>query len=540
MFCDAGNEQVKEAIKKNILERLWLMAMSMRDKKSPSQCGTILNKSATGAEYKWGLRFYVLLMECLRQWAAFTADEEIFNKYNDLKDKVPIMEDDVYYFESLEMKPLDHRKVDELVSDYDNRPTSPLQSNQLASIRGISSLGSATEPTEFVELRKYKTNFLNSVFNKTPDVNAISEEHFMFQSLYDSLRYKLNAGKPTATQKADIGFAESISRMQFDTDIQTPKGLATYRGKIGEAIQNAYGEIPREYEAMLGGGKKGNVSVQNSAQPDNVFGSRGNEIVIRERYAGADLDLPAAESLKPRPVDSVGGSNIQNQNQPAIPQANPVFNSGNSDQFSSQADKKGPPALPKNGDITAPKTDPVAQPPAKKLTLGGRGINEPTNANDMYQAGRADFSKKDANPSQDAEKNREANRRLREKKQALMQEVERLKNQERKMRESVSQRSTLSILQKIEHTPEVLIEEIERKNQAYENLQNKYLALLGQMNSKVHSNLEKSYVSGSGSMSRSDPEMSYLGRSLVGQSLYNSRLYMPNERGYGGSSRYLN
>lgn len=546
-----SNERVKEAIKKNILERLWLLAMSMRDKKSVSQCGTILNKSATGAEYKWGLRFYILLIECFRQWAAFTADDEINSKYNDLHSKVPVLEDDVYYFQALENQLLNHTKADELAMDYidGSRSPNPVERDRPAmqSIRSMPPAAAQSEPTEFVELRNYKQNFLGIVFSKTPDPVRLQEEHMMFASFYDSLRYKLNAGKPTPAQKAEIGFAEAVSRIQVGPEVETPKGLAGYRSKVGEAMQSAYGEIPREYEAFLGGASK-KSAVQSYAAP-----SRGGQdyydgdLLLKERYAAADVDPIAPEPLKPKPVDSLGGSLIQNPNSqppapkistdvsPVLPQ--PIFNSG-----VPQNDNRSAPPQPQSRD-KGPSADQIQY--GREFSLGApKNGGQPGPApvptpTDMYQAGKADFSKKGTLDKPDPERNREANRRLKEKKQALLQEIERLKMQERKMRESVQQRSTLSTVQKIEHTPEVLIEEIERKNRTYENLQNKYLALLGQMKSKVHSNLEKSYMSGS-MLSRPDPETSSLSSSLAGNSLYNSRLYMPNERLYGGSSRYFN
>ncbi len=436
MFIDVSNDQVKEALKKNMLERLWLMAMSVRDKKSVSQCGTILSKSAVGMDYNWGLRFYLLLIESIRHWAAFTADEEINIKFKDLQEKVPIMEEDVYMYQDLETKRLDHHRADQLAGDKaveaPAMSTVAQQPEVKSSFRDIVPSSTVSEPTEFVELKKYKTNYLQAVFSKTPDVNKISEELFMYQSLYDSLRYKLNSGKETASQKSEIAFAEAISRLSIPTDIETPKELASLRGKVTDALKKAYGDVPAEYAQ---------TAVTKSSLQQNLTS------VVKQ-----PVTAPVLAEEKPKPLLS-----------------------------------------PPNVDL-----------------------------NEAYQSGKANFSRKTNSD------NKEMNRQLKERKESLLREIEKLKSQEKQMRESVHQRSTLSTLQKIESTPEVLIEEIERKNRAYENLQTKYAALMSQMKSKVSSNLERSFMNSS--MHSSYVPSYDLSSSYLGNSLYASRLYVREQR----------
>lgn len=70
----------------------------MNDKKDISDCGNVLNKSVINDGYKWGLRFYILLMECFAQWSLFTDDPEIKSKKSQLNGHIKEMEDNIYYF----------------------------------------------------------------------------------------------------------------------------------------------------------------------------------------------------------------------------------------------------------------------------------------------------------------------------------------------------------------------------------------------------------------------------------------------------------
>ena len=115
ILLDNRNDRVIASIKNIILERLWLLALSMKDKETVGECGTVLNKSAAGEDYKWGLRFYVLLIECFREWASAMDDADIIQKYARIKEVAPILEEDVYYFQALEHAPLDHSRVDEIL-----------------------------------------------------------------------------------------------------------------------------------------------------------------------------------------------------------------------------------------------------------------------------------------------------------------------------------------------------------------------------------------------------------------------------------------
>lgn len=44
------------------------MAISVNEIMNVENCGCIISKSLEGDEYKWGLRFYILLLDCFSNW----------------------------------------------------------------------------------------------------------------------------------------------------------------------------------------------------------------------------------------------------------------------------------------------------------------------------------------------------------------------------------------------------------------------------------------------------------------------------------------
>lgn len=80
------------------MERLWLLVILMKDKTQVGACGSVLNKTAEGDDYWWGVRFYILLIECFREWATFTDDTDFSDRFEWLKKVVPYIDEDIYYF----------------------------------------------------------------------------------------------------------------------------------------------------------------------------------------------------------------------------------------------------------------------------------------------------------------------------------------------------------------------------------------------------------------------------------------------------------
>ena len=432
----------------------------MKDKNNVERCGTILNKSAVGNEYLWGLRFYILLIECFRQWAAFTEDPDLIQKYNRLKETVPIFEDDVYYFQALESDGLDHHKVDELLGNYSEGAKSP--SGHKGNVQ-TATYTNLNGPPEFIELNNYKNKYLQTVFSKEPDISLICEEHFMYQSYYESLRNKIKSLAKEPGQKKDIEFAESICKLSMNDGIETPKGLSIFRGKVADALKISYGEIPNEYQKLI-------------------------------------------------------GTHVKNINPSPVKTDVPEFTTTNfKDKITEQVYEK--PSNPK--DLRRLNT--VSDNPR----LGLVGLQ-------TFGKNQNLFKEEEENPKVAVE----INQSLKEKKIMLQKEVEKLRNKEKQLRESTLGKSDLRDLQKIEGTPEVLIDEINRKNRAFENLQSKYSSLLNQMNLKMQSNLEKSYINSNLTYSRIEPDFSYAGLRLYDRGSYLNRNYTPTDRSYFGSSRY--
>lgn len=421
----------------------------MKDKKSVENCGTILIKSAKDDEYKWGLRFYILLIECFRQWAAFTEDSDFIQKFNRLKEKVPILEDDVYYFQALENNRLDHHKVDEMLQDFHEGTISPMNPK----INVQSNPPALSDPQEITELKKYKEKYLKAVFDKVSDVPLISEEHFMYQSLFDSMRSKLKSGKYDARQKEEIVFSEGVSKLPISETIETPKGLSEFRAKVCDLLNSCHGEVPAEYIKMAGGMQR--ISNQVAPKMETT-----PELRVPPREVHADILIPELNFQRP---------NLKQT---------------------------------------------IASPPLKNLTVSNPGVyksdNRPSNQTQL------------TNQLEASDQIKDRNQKLKEKKQALLKEVENLKNKEKQLKESSTAKSEMSYIHKIEATPDVLIEEINRKNKTFENLQNKYATLINQMNLKMHNNLEKSYINSDYSRVSHDTS-SFSNSGLYDSALYRSR-----------------
>ena len=86
------------------------------------------------------------------------------------------------------------------------------------------------------------------------------------------------------------------------------------------------------------------------------------------------------------------------------------------------------------------------------------------------------------------------NQMLKEKKQSILKEIERLREKERQIKEVSYLKSELKEISKIEATPEILIEEINRKSREYDLLKHKYSNLINEMNRKVKNNIEKTLI----------------------------------------------
>jgi hypothetical protein len=393
------------------------------------------------------------------------------------------------------------------------------------------------------------------VFGKSADVNQITEEHFMYQSFYDSMRYKLNAGRQSTAQKADIAFVEAISRVPMAGGIETPKGLQQFRGKIAEAYQQAYGRIPPEYQKMLGPTSGNSRSQVTGNVLRGVPTQNEVEIYHDERPVEAEnnFEPPKMGRDNSNPASNLGKSANEALGVPDF-QKNPSFgHEGIPPNLIQFQDLPGFRA-PSNG-ISRSGMD--QEPLRNENGASGLGNNHHSDVLTEHKPAKEgrnvklDFSRKNKQPSNpsnlvqpphyqgESDNNKELNRQLRDKKEALRLEIDRLRNQERKVRESVHQKSSISTLQKTESTPDVLIEEIERKNRAFEDLQHKYSAILGQMKSKVHSNLERSYINGL-SNSRMDPDFSLLGSRMSYSSVYDSSFQTKYHPPHYHTSKFLN
>lgn len=422
LFSDLFNQKVIDAIKAIFIERLWLLALSMKDKSHISECGSILSKTAADDEYKWGLRFYVLLIECFHQWTIYTDDQDFKQKWNRIKESVPIVEDEFYYPQSITQNFLNHSKVDALLGEQKLTNVSSKKLNPENISQNLDK--KKAEPENFNELKNTQNRYFDVLFAKAPNVASICENHMVLQSLFDAKKSKLLNQSLNSGQKSDINFYQKFGNIHVGEDIEKPKGISRLRQNVCQLLVDCYGTCPPEYEQMLG---------QNSR--------------------------PTSQTKKSEPSKN----------------ANVFLNFSDIENGKKETLLKNKP----QNDVKMKKDDYEWEPKS----------SHKKKENFDYQL---DEIGKSDNEIDDYHEIDIENKELRRQKEKLYQEVEMLKDKEKSLNNSIMQRSDFRLSQKIDASPEILIEEINRKNHEYEALQGKYQSLINQMNGRMRNDLDRS------------------------------------------------
>ncbi len=489
VLLDNRNDRVIASIKNIILERLWLLALSMKDKETVGECGTVLNKSATGEDYKWGLRFYVLLIECFREWASAMDDADIIQKYARIKEVAPILEEDVYYFQALEHAPLDHSRVDEILKEF--QTMSP-------GFRSPKSRQANDAPPQFIEeLDTFKKNFLDSLFTKTPNPNLIVEICIMYQSYFDSVKDKAMGYLSDPMIGKDIKFAQLATQIQWSEDIQTEKGLAKFKKAVTEALREAYGHVPKEYGIEPQDYSKS----YNNQEPE----SRHHQInyedaIVQPKQKFSKKSEPNIENdIYQSRNDRSSTPNNKRRREQEVEARDYEGRSKNSNNGYNQKEGQHSQPRSQNSEIIKP-------PPRNERVV--RDKSPYRNEDFEFQLNR------DHSPIADPEKLQQENQKLKEKKIGIIKEIERLKEKERQMKETSYLKTDSREISKIEATPEILIEEINRKSREYDMLKHKYSNLINEMNRKVKTNIEKSMFTGGEGGASFDSFVSYSRRNF--------------------------
>jgi hypothetical protein len=436
----------------------------MKDKNNVGECGTVLNKSANGEEYKWGLRFYVLLIECFREWAAATDDVDITQKYTRIKEIAPILEEDVYYFQALENAPLDHGPVDE-IHKYFMSMSPDFRSPRNQQIPD-------NFPPIIIELDTFKKNFIDSLFSQAPNAQSIVENQIMYQTYFDSIRDQVNKMNGNQAIKNDAKFAEVIYKIPAGDDIETDSGIQKMRKIVSEAMKEIYKEAPR---------------IQNSSHNDNPSYSKSQKIVeansIPKFNKKEEPDIPYDQKdYEDRNYRVPNGNSkvdkVSKVNDIEINSKNGGFDNSIKETYSNS---KTPPYENSKANVKVGKVP--------------RSISR--NSDNRILNNEEDFEfplTKDQVPMMDPENLQLENQKLKEKKQNILKEIERLKEKERNLKESMLFKSDVKEISKIEATPDILIEEINKKSREYDMLKHKYSNLINEMNRKVKTNIEKSMI----------------------------------------------
>ena len=73
------NQEVFDFVKTILKEKLVQIALLMKNKSKLIDCGVIHNKSVKKTEhnYLWGLKFFILVLECFSMWSIIDPDNFI-------------------------------------------------------------------------------------------------------------------------------------------------------------------------------------------------------------------------------------------------------------------------------------------------------------------------------------------------------------------------------------------------------------------------------------------------------------------------------
>ena len=506
MVIDIDQEQVKTSVKSTILERLWLLALSMKDKTSVEHCGTVLNKSAAGEEYKWGFRFYVLLMECLRGWAHYFGDKDLKTKFKRLQDSVPIIEEDFYYYQNVELNHIDHKKVDELMNDMSEIPKSPSDLKQSAPVNilkdknknMVQSNHLNQEPSEIQELKKHKTDFLEAVFNKNPRADAITEETIKYQSYYEFIQKKVFSSKLELNVTDEYRFVDQIGRLEEKKKIESPFGLAAYRSKVVDALLNCFGKAPEEYLRITGYSvkpKSDNKSIiikDEANERANVSKTLKKEPPILSKTQPDDYKERLTEKS---PIDN-------RQNQVEAKKITKINQNSQEQQLKNVYDAE---EEHNNQQFKKDKTNKNAQ-QIRAAILGNTNEKQTANKYENYENIPLAYdsnNQKNENTKLrnlnstpiEEQPNDDINQQLKNKKKALEKEIEELQKREKKLQKSIIGKTEVNEFHQMETKSRIWIQEISQRNHVIDTLQSKYSLLLSDLHSKVQYNMNQSLLS---------------------------------------------
>jgi hypothetical protein len=396
------NKLVKEITKKiyraktfdslsaNIQQRLFLMGWIVKDKESWKDCGTILNRTAKGENYIWGLRFYKLLLECFQNWAIIDESGNIAEAFEKLKNSVDICETMVYWDcepEEIEEK---HEVLQKLYEGNNKN------GNEMKITKNNNQEDDIIEDCE--KFKELKENYINELFNR--NVNAIQIEKK--QNNYED--FFLQKGKKIANNILDRRDIKDYLIQSVFEDMEFSNDLFTYL---------------------------------NKKNPDY---NDENELLNTRKFVYELL------------INRYGDCNTKFKN------------------IIEESENKKP-----------NNKKPVMDYSVDEIDL------------DRFKIKSIPKVKSDIQSNLDDELQK--NIRLKNKKDQLEEEIARLEKKEKTLKTGKFEKKSVLLNQsKVTPDSKLLIEEINRKNKEYNVLKNKYNSLLYEMNSKLITNTNQSYL----------------------------------------------
>ena len=283
------NKKTFDSLSKNIQQRLFIMGFIVKDKESWKDCGIILNKTAKGENYIWGLRFYKLLMECFQNWSIIDETGNIAETFEKLKNSVDICDTMVYY--DCEIEDLEERHevlqnlYDGKKNDYDNSVKNDNLKNDDDDVL-----------KDYDDFKNLKNEYINSLFSKNSEGYEISNCQSDYSDFIKNRAEKMaNDFYSDGREIKDIVVSDAFQDIEFSQELfsyldeekpdydDDEEKLKT-RKFVYNLLLSKYGDCQKEFRNIIENSEKRNNG-------DN-YESEKNYFLEEENFSKIEIKKP--------------------------------------------------------------------------------------------------------------------------------------------------------------------------------------------------------------------------------------------------------
>lgn len=455
------NAQIFASIKGKLIDRLTRLVVQTKGRQRVKECGGIFDANASGEAYEKGVQFYQLASECISFWAEISSDPEIEMRRREVKACPEPISPFVYFDRGIEDLQVGHAELARLTAGgaavgQSQQSQSLLQSGSREP--PISLPDFIFSDANFSELERNKRSLLAALNRPVMNREEVDDQLITIVSVFDGNKKALEDAIVTAQTDEEMNNRLALFQI-VNTILENAAQLSSAQDS---QIRSLFRKVMAEH---IGSNSLHNTlqAPQNSYPPAQNFG----------QSSGPSQQLNWSNTPPPQ-------QNWQTPS-PARPSNSPLAHS--------LAPEPPHPFSPSNPNFSVPLSTPPQrqqayvsqQSPPQPRRFDIEGHDEVIRVQQ--------FSSPSHLPVQDLspEEVELLNRELKARKTALDQQMAELRKKERQL---ISEnRAGGQDFFRHDTDPKLLIEEISRKNIEYDSLKARYEALIGQMDSKVRTDL---------------------------------------------------